>query len=165
MPTILLRRGTTAEREAYTPLQGEIIFDTTTNHLYAGDGSTQGGLSVITINGKILDGAKNGIDLITLKNKEDTIGETATHTITNSYTEIITANITPDPSTSSEFDTPAVTLTGDTGSIVYVYFKTAGKRSSSVTRNITVAIDGGTESMVEGDIKHFVKTSDGWKLL
>ena len=29
MPTILLRRGTTAEREAYTPDEGEIIFDTT----------------------------------------------------------------------------------------------------------------------------------------
>ena len=72
MPTILLRRGTTAEREAYTPLQGEIIFDTTTNHLYAGDGSTQGGLSVITINGKILDGAKNGIDLITLNDFKET---------------------------------------------------------------------------------------------
>ena len=46
MPTILLRRGTTAEREAYTPLKSELIFDTDENRVYAGNNTTAGGVPV-----------------------------------------------------------------------------------------------------------------------
>lgn len=41
-----IRRGTTAEREAITPLAGELVFDTTLGAVYIGDGSTAGGLGV-----------------------------------------------------------------------------------------------------------------------
>jgi len=41
-----LRRGTDAERQIITPLQGELIYATDTKKLYIGDGSTAGGVLV-----------------------------------------------------------------------------------------------------------------------
>ena len=41
-----LRRGTTAQREAYTPLESELIHDTDTDTVWIGDGSTAGGLFI-----------------------------------------------------------------------------------------------------------------------
>lgn len=41
-----LRRGTNAERQTITPLQGELIYVTDTKKLYIGDGATQGGVLV-----------------------------------------------------------------------------------------------------------------------
>ena len=153
MPTILLRRGTTAEREAYTPLQGEIIFDTDENKVYTGDGTTAGGIHILS--NALTNTSANVLEF---KVNSDTISSTATHTITNSYTEITTSNETSDLGTN---DTPAVTLTGNIGSIVRVYFKTAGTRTGTGggTRNITVQ----GVSMVQGNFKTFFKTTDSWK--
>lgn len=39
-----IRRGSTADRLAYTPEVGELVFDTTTKVLYVGDGSQVGGI-------------------------------------------------------------------------------------------------------------------------
>jgi hypothetical protein len=39
-----IRRGTTAERLTITPLPGELIYDTTLQELYVGDGTTVGGV-------------------------------------------------------------------------------------------------------------------------
>ena len=41
-----LPRCTTAEREAITPAQSEVLYDTDENKLYTGDGSTAGGVEV-----------------------------------------------------------------------------------------------------------------------
>ena len=41
-----LRRGTDAERQLITPVEGELIYTTDTKLLYAGDGSTAGGVAV-----------------------------------------------------------------------------------------------------------------------
>jgi hypothetical protein len=41
-----LRRGSTADRLATTPLVGEIVYDTTTKTVFVGDGTTAGGLPV-----------------------------------------------------------------------------------------------------------------------
>ena len=38
-----IRRGTTAERLAITPLTGELIYDTTTGQIFVGNGTTAGG--------------------------------------------------------------------------------------------------------------------------
>lgn len=44
MATILqLKRGVTAQVQAYTPLEGELVLDTTTKELRVGDGTTLGG--------------------------------------------------------------------------------------------------------------------------
>ena len=44
--SIILRRGTTAERLAFVPLKGEIIYDTELKQVYVGDGETYGGNNV-----------------------------------------------------------------------------------------------------------------------
>lgn len=44
-----IRRGPTADRMAFTPVVGELIFDTSTNSLYIGNGSTAGGLPAGTL--------------------------------------------------------------------------------------------------------------------
>lgn len=44
MATLLqLKRGVTAKVQAYTPLEGELVLDTTTKELRVGDGTTPGG--------------------------------------------------------------------------------------------------------------------------
>ena len=37
-------RGTTSQRVAFTPLLGELVFDTSLNQMFVGDGTTPGGL-------------------------------------------------------------------------------------------------------------------------
>jgi hypothetical protein len=44
-----IRRGPTADRMSYTPVVGELIWDTTTNSLYIGNGTTAGGLPAGTL--------------------------------------------------------------------------------------------------------------------
>ena len=45
-----IRRGPTADRLSYTPVVGELVWDTTTNSLYIGNGSSAGGLPAGTLN-------------------------------------------------------------------------------------------------------------------
>lgn len=44
--SIILRRGTTAERLTFVPLKGEIIYDTELKQVFVGDGETYGGNNV-----------------------------------------------------------------------------------------------------------------------
>ena len=44
-----IRRGPTADRLSYTPVVGELVWDTSTNSLYIGNGSTAGGLPAGTL--------------------------------------------------------------------------------------------------------------------
>jgi len=44
--SILLRRGPTADRVAFTPIEGEIIYDTLLKKIFIGDGLTPGGRTV-----------------------------------------------------------------------------------------------------------------------
>jgi hypothetical protein len=45
--SILLRRGPTTDRLGFTPLIGEIIYDTTQNKVYVGDAATVGGIGSV----------------------------------------------------------------------------------------------------------------------
>lgn len=47
MGILQIKRGTTTKVEAYTPLAGELVLDTTTFTLKAGDGTTPGGKPII----------------------------------------------------------------------------------------------------------------------
>ena len=46
MGTLRIKRGTTSARTGFTPLEGELIYDTNTKEVYVGDGSTAGGIAV-----------------------------------------------------------------------------------------------------------------------
>lgn len=50
---VRLRRGTTAERLAKTPEEGEIVYDTTLKACYIGDGSTAGGIAITALGSTI----------------------------------------------------------------------------------------------------------------
>lgn len=53
--SIQVKRGATAKVAAYTPLSGELVLDTTTNKLYAGDGSTAGGNQIAASKKGVID--------------------------------------------------------------------------------------------------------------
>lgn len=44
-----IKRGPTADRSTYTPVEGELVFDTDENKLYVGDGATVGGIASTSI--------------------------------------------------------------------------------------------------------------------
>lgn len=71
--SIQVKRGTTAKVAAYTPLVGELVLDTTTNKLYAGDGSTAGGKQVVA--------SKKGVTDASTTTAGD-VGEVITNTTT-----------------------------------------------------------------------------------
>lgn len=65
-----IRRGPTADRMSYTPVVGELIWDTSTNSLYIGNGTTAGGLPAGTLvtedvqdiaSSMLVDGTHNNI--------------------------------------------------------------------------------------------------------
>jgi hypothetical protein len=59
--SLKLRRGTNAERLAFTPAVGELIYTTDTKQLYAGDGTTAGG-TLVSYAGSV--GGAMGSDLV-----------------------------------------------------------------------------------------------------
>ena len=62
---LLLRRGPTTDRLGFTPLKGELIFDSDQNIVYVGDGTTAGGISVFGDLIKVSDyEGRAGLDLI-----------------------------------------------------------------------------------------------------
>jgi hypothetical protein len=46
IPPFQLRRGSLAQVTNYVPAQGELVFSTSTNQVYVGDGNTVGGILV-----------------------------------------------------------------------------------------------------------------------
>jgi hypothetical protein len=59
--SLKLRRGTNAERLAFTPAVGELIYTTDSKQLYAGDGTTAGG-TLVSYEGSV--GGAMGSDLV-----------------------------------------------------------------------------------------------------
>lgn len=63
-----LRRGTTAQRSGYTPLEGELVYDTEEQSIYIGDGTTAGG-KLLSSGSSLIDNIDlNGNDIIGLGN-------------------------------------------------------------------------------------------------
>jgi hypothetical protein len=58
-----IRRGTTAQRLAITPLSGEMIYDTSTGQLFVGDGTTAGGATTTGVS--LEDAADTAASLFT----------------------------------------------------------------------------------------------------
>jgi hypothetical protein len=46
MGTLKLKRGTTSQRQGFTPALAELVYDSDTKEVYVGDGTTQGGIAV-----------------------------------------------------------------------------------------------------------------------
>src|SRR5210317_2390396 len=106
MPTILqLRRGTTAENDAYTGSVGEITVDTTLNTVRLHDGSTAGGSLVGNLQKNIQLGitGNNEIDTSSGNLTLDSAGGTVTidDNLTVSGNTTVTGNLTVNGTTTT----------------------------------------------------------------
>tara|TARA_B100000609_G_C17213129_1_gene434954 strand:- start:723 stop:962 length:240 start_codon:yes stop_codon:yes gene_type:complete len=46
MGTLKIKRGNSVDRAAFTPAEGELVYDTGSKEVFVGDGATQGGIAV-----------------------------------------------------------------------------------------------------------------------
>lgn len=122
--SIQVKRGTTAKVAAYTPLSGELVLDTSTNKLYAGDGVTAGGNQIIASKAGVTDGSTA---------VAGQIGETITNTTTtSSVTSGTTFNMTSVTLTPGDWEVNAV-LDFEFGSGVTATVAAGGVNTTSGT--------------------------------
>ena len=150
-----IRRGPTADRLSYTPVVGELVWDTTTNSLYIGNGSSAGGLPAGTLipedvqdiaSTMLLSGTHSGITftyndlgsangtlsaVVNLANYQGTIGATS-----------FKGSIVADDST--------LLVDGVSGRIVGPVFANV---VGNVTGNLTGNVTGNTSGFHTGDVK------------
>jgi hypothetical protein len=102
-----IRRGTTAQRGAITPLAGELIYDTSENKIYVGNGSTAGGIATtgITVEdaedaaaGLLTSGSHSGITF-TYNDAAGRIDATVTVAATGPFDGDLTGSVFSDTST------------------------------------------------------------------
>jgi hypothetical protein len=130
--SILLRRGPSADRLAFVPLDGEIIYDSETKKIFVGDGETYGGVPVISDSI-----ASNSFETIVVSGQTSVIADSGTDTLT--YVAGTGISIT----TNAISDTITFTSTGQV--TVSAAVSAAGTNQSSATaltstiNNITTA--------------------------
>jgi hypothetical protein len=157
-----IRRGPTADRLSYTPVVGELVWDTSTNSLYIGNGSSAGGLPAGTLipedvqdiaSTMLLSGTHSGITftyndlgsangtlsaVVNLANYQGTIGATS-----------FKGSIVADDST--------LLVDGTSGRIVGPVFSNVvgnvtGNLTGNVVGNLTGNIVGNTTGYHTGDV-------------
>jgi hypothetical protein len=128
--SLKLRRGTNAERLAFTPDQGELVYTNDTKQLYAGDGVTPGG-TLVSYNGS-LEGPLGG-DLILTG-----------HDITGSGNINITGTITSTGNITTQGNVVVqgnVTLGNDGGDNIAI----SGEINSNIIPNLNNSFNLGAE--------------------
>jgi hypothetical protein len=128
--SLKLRRGTNAERLAFTPDQGELVYTNDTKQLYAGDGVTPGG-TLVSYNGS-LEGPLGG-DLILTG-----------HDITGSGNINITGTITSTGNITTQGNVIVqgnVTLGNDDSDNIAI----SGEINSNIIPNLNNSFDLGSE--------------------
>lgn len=129
--SLKLRRGTNAERLAFTPDQGELVYTNDTKQLYAGDGVTPGG-TLVSYNGS-LEGPLGG-DLILTG-----------HDITGSGNINITGTITSTGNITTQGNVIVqgnVTLGNDNSDNIAI----TGEINSNIIPNLNNSFDLGSET-------------------
>ncbi len=140
--SIQVKRGATAKVAAYTPLSGELVLDTTTNKLYAGDGATAGGNQIVASRKGITDASSAAAG---------EIGEIITNTTTGvSLTTGTPANLTSITLTPGDWDVDAVVLLSSTAVNITLSFGGLNTTSATLPSFPNVArieTQGGTASL------------------
>ncbi|MCS3423450.1 hypothetical protein M2403_002051 [Rahnella sp. BIGb0603] len=122
--SIQIKRGVTAKVSAYTPLSGELVLDTTTNKLYAGDGTTAGGNQIVASKKGVTDASSASTGEV-----GEVIQVTTTATANASSAAVNAAQITL---TAGDWDVGAV-IKLNSSSAPYSVF-VAGLNTSSATQ-------------------------------
>jgi hypothetical protein len=160
-----IRRGTTAQRLAITPLTGELVYDTTTGQLFVGNGTTLGGATTTGITTEdaqdaaaslFSTGSHSGITFA-YNDAAGRIDATVTVTSTGPFDGDLTGSVFSDTST--------LLVDGVTGRLVGPLatsglvgnLDTAGFTINSSTGNVNIAPTGRTNfgsdtSLTNGDV-------------
>jgi hypothetical protein len=160
-----IRRGTTAQRLAITPLNGELVYDTTTGQLFVGNGTTLGGATTTGISTEdaqdaaaslFSTGSHSGITFA-YNDAAGRIDATVTVTATGPFDGDLTGSVFSDTST--------LLVDGVTGRLVGPLatsglvgnLDTAGFTINSSTGNVNIAPTGRTNfgsdtSLTNGDV-------------
>jgi hypothetical protein len=145
-----IRRGTSAQRTTITPVSGELIFDTTQNKLYVGNGSTAGGVEVVAgqIGGNVGSNINlNGFDITGTGNINITGTITASGTITGNGDLVLgnadTDNVQFGADINSNIVPNVGTLTVGTSSKPWqTVYAGAIENTSGISSNSAVTLNG-----------------------
>lgn len=145
-----IRRGTSAQRATITPVSGELIFDTTQNKLYVGNGSTAGGVEVVAgqIGGNLGSNINlNNFDITGAGNINITGTITATGTITGNGNLVLGDGNDDNVSFNADINSNIVpntgTLTIGTSSKPWqTVFAAALENTAGITSNSNLTLNG-----------------------
>lgn len=145
-----IRRGTSAQRTGITPVSGELIFDTTQNKLYVGNGSTAGGVEVVagSIGGNLGSNINlNNFDITGTGNINITGTITASGTITGNGDLVLgnadTDNVQFGADINSNIVPNTGTLTVGTSAKPWqTVFTSALENTSGITSNSSLTLNG-----------------------
>lgn len=145
-----IRRGTSAQRTGITPVSGELIFDTTQNKLYVGNGSTAGGVEVVAgqIGGNLGSNINlNNFDITGTGNINITGTITASGTITGNGDLVLgnadTDNVQFGADINSNIVPNTGTLTVGTSTKPWqTVFASALENTSGITSNSSLTLNG-----------------------
>lgn len=145
-----IRRGTSVQRTSITPVSGELIFDTTQNKLYVGNGSTAGGLEVVagSIGGNVGSNINlNNFDIVGTGNINITGTITASGTITGNGDLVLgnadTDNVQFGADINSNIVPNASTLTVGTSAKPWqTVFTSALENNAGITSNSNMTLNG-----------------------
>lgn len=138
-----IRRGTTAQRGAITPLAGELIYDTSENKIYVGNGSTAGGIATTGLSaedaedvaaGLFTSGTHSGITF-TYNDAAGRIDATVTVAATGPFDGDLTGSVFSDNSTKM-IDAVESRVVGNVLSDVVQFESVGGTPSAQLTNAI-----------------------------
>ena len=172
-----IRRGTTAQRLAITPLTGELVYDTTTGQLFVGNGTTLGGVTTTGISTE--DAADSAASLFTTgshsgitfayNDAAGRIDATVTVAATGPFDGDLTGSVFSDASTllvdgtggrlvgplatsglAADLDTDIFAITSNTGTVIIAPSTRTSFGSSVLGVDGTVSIVRNTYSATAG---------------
>ena len=146
-----LRRGTDAERQLITPVEGELIYTTDTKLLYVGDGSTAGG-SLVTGAG----GGSSTLDALTDTNLTGSAdGEVLTFVAgTNKWTPVSIAELF------NEQQNYKINIVGDDSTIIIDTDTNNITGNTIIANNIISNLEGSVTGDLTGDLTGSIFTDN-----
>jgi hypothetical protein len=153
-----IRRGTTQERLGITFLQGEIVFDTTENQVFIGDGETPGGIPVTTyadsdaVNA-VAEALTAGTGNVTFTYDEENNRLNASVTLDGGLLNIV-EDLTPQLGGDLDLNSRSIAGTGNiniTGSVT-ASLGVSGNLTGNVTGNVSGNVTGNVSGNVTGNV-------------